>query len=60
MGRVEVSRKRGDLIQMNRVMKGLDKVDTSTWFSIAQEREGAMSTRATSGRLNDDRFSCFH
>ena len=43
---------------MFRVMTGIDKVESATWFSPAQEkqeREGAMATRASSGMLNVNR-----
>ena len=52
---LEVRRTRGDLIQMYRVMSGKDKVDPFTWFTPAQSREGAMTTRAASGWLNVER-----
>jgi hypothetical protein len=55
MTTLENRRRRGDLIQMFRVMAGKDRVEPSTWFSPAQNREGAMSTRLTSGSFNVER-----
>ena len=40
---------------MFRVMTGKDRVDPSTWFSPTEDREGAMSTRLTSGCYNVQR-----
>ena len=45
-------RKRGDLVQMFKIMSGKDKVDYKHWFELAQARDGAASTRSTSGSLN--------
>ena len=45
-------RRRGDLVQMYKVLTGKDKVDYRRWFELAQPREGASSTRSTSGTLN--------
>ena len=55
MTTLENRRRRGDLIQMFRVMAGKDRVEPSTWFLPSQNREGAMSTRLTSGCLNVER-----
>ena len=55
MTTLENRRRRGDLIQMFRVMPGKDRVETSTWFSPAKNCEGAMSTRLTSVCLNVER-----
>ena len=43
MSTLEERRKRGDLIQMFRIMTGKDKVDLATWFTPAEAREGALS-----------------
>ena len=45
-------RKRGDLVQMYKIMSGKDKVDYKRWFELAQDREGAASTRSISGSMN--------
>ena len=45
-------RKRGDLVQMFKIMSGKDKVDYKHWFKLAQARVGAASTRSTSGSMN--------
>ena len=55
MTTLEDRRRRGDLIQMFRVMAGKDRVDPSTWCSPPHNREGAMATRLTSGCLNLER-----
>ena len=49
---LEERRRRGDLVQVYKVLSGKDKVDYSRWFDLAQPREGASSTRSTSGALN--------
>ena len=45
-------RRRGDMITMYRVMSGKDKVNSSLWFQMATQREGATSTRQVRGHLN--------
>ena len=52
---LETRRLRGDLLQAYRVLHGVDDVDPSKWFTMAQERNGATSTRHTSGALNVER-----
>ena len=47
-------RKRGDMITMYRVMSGKDRVDSTLWFDMATQREGATSTRQVRGYLNVD------
>ena len=42
MTSLEDRRRRGDLIQIYRVMTGKDRVDPSTWFISTQERQGPM------------------
>ena len=46
---LEDRRSRGDMIQTFRIINGIDKVETETWFNFASERqrEGATSTRYT-------------
>ena len=56
MSTLEERRKRGDLIQMYRIMTGKDKVDLSTWFTPAEAREGALSTRLVTGCLNVEKM----
>ena len=55
MTNLEDRRRRGDLIQVFRVMAGKDRVDLSTWLSLTQTWEGAMATRLTSGCLTAER-----
>ena len=47
-------RRRGDMITMFRVMSGKDRVDSTLWFDMATQREGATSTRQVRGHLNVD------
>lgn len=49
---LEERRRRGDLIQVYRVMNGVDNVDPSTWFTMAEVRGGAAATRQTQGFMN--------
>ena len=44
---MEERRKRGDLIQMYKVLSGKDDVSTSSWFDMALPGAGATSTRYT-------------
>lgn len=52
---LETRHLRGDLIQAYRVLNGIDDVDPANWFTMAQERGGAMSTRHTDGFKNVER-----
>ena len=52
---LETRRLRGDLLQAYRVMNGVDDVDHRKWFTMVQERNGAMSTRHTTGTMNVER-----
>ena len=56
MTTLEDRRRRGDLIQMYRVIAGKDRVDPSTWFTPTQERQGAMSTRLITGCHNVEKL----
>ena len=56
MTTLEDRRRRGDLIQMYRVIAGKDRVDPSTWFTPTQERQGAMSTRLITGCNNVEKL----
>ena len=47
-------RRRGDMITMYRVMSGKDRLDSTLWFDMAIQREGATSTRQVRGYLNVD------
>jgi hypothetical protein len=47
-------RRRGDMITMFRLMSGKDRVDSTLWFDMATQREGATSTRQVRGHLNVD------
>ena len=49
---LEERRRRGDLVQMYKILSGKDDVNYATWFSFTNPREGAASTRSTSGALN--------
>ena len=49
---LEERRRRGDLVQVYKVLSGKDKVDYRRWFDLAHPRKGASSTRSTSGTLN--------
>ena len=42
------------MITMYRVMSGKDRVDSTLWFDMATQREGAASTRQVRGQLNVD------
>ena len=48
---LEARRKRGDQIQVFKVMAGIDEVDSDVWFERMENRGGATSTRATSNAL---------
>ena len=52
---LEARRLRGDLLQAYRVLNGVDDVDPKKWFTMTQDRNGAMSTRHTGGTLNVER-----
>ena len=52
---LEARRLRGDLLQAYRVLNRVDDVDPNKWFTMVQERAGAMSTRHTHGVLNVER-----
>ena len=56
MTTLEDRRRRGDLIQMYRVMAGKDRVNPFTWFTPTQERQGAMSTRLITGFHNVEKL----
>ena len=49
---LEERRRRGDLIQVYRVMNGVDNVDPGIWFNMAEVRTGASATRQTRGFMN--------
>ena len=49
---LEERRRRGDLIQMYRVMNTVDNVDPNIWFTREVSRQGAASTRQTAGFMN--------
>ena len=36
---LEARRARGDLIQVHKIVHGLDRVDRSTWFTMAGDRQ---------------------
>ena len=45
-------RVRGDLIETYKILTGKSDVDPATWFILAKEMDGNVSTRAASGYLN--------
>ena len=49
---LEERRRRGDLIQAYRVFNGVDDVDPSLWFNMAQPGDGEIPTRHKQGFLN--------
>ena len=49
---LEERRRRGDLIQVYRIMNGVDNVDPGIWFSMAEGRDGAMAPRQAGGFMN--------
>ena len=55
MTTLEERRRRGDLIQAYRVLRGVDDVDPEIWFDVAQTRDGATATRQNRGFLNVER-----
>ena len=48
---LEARRHRGDMIQVHRILTGVDRVNPSTWFDLArnQPRGGATATRHSTG-----------
>ena len=52
MTTLEERRRRGDLLQAYKVIRGVDDVDPSLWFDMVQPRAGAMTTREVSGAHN--------
>jgi hypothetical protein len=42
--------RRDDMFTMFRVMAGMDSVDSTLWFDMANQREGATSTRQDKGQ----------
>jgi hypothetical protein len=62
MTTMEDARRRGDLIQMYRVMTGKDRVDPATWFTPTQEMQGSMATRVITGCLKGEHWckTIFH
>ena len=49
---LEESRKRGDMIEMYKIMTGKSKLKPEIFFTPAQVRSGAQNTRGNSGFLN--------
>ena len=49
---LQARRERGDMIETFKILTGKVDVQPSTWFTPLTNREGAASTRATSGYLN--------
>ena len=49
---LQARRERGDMIESFKIITGKVDVDPDIWFTPLSSREGAASTRATSGHLN--------
>ena len=49
---LQARRERGDMIDTFKILTGKVDVQPSIWFSPLEAREGAASTRATSGPYN--------
>ena len=49
---LQARRERGDMVETYKIITGKVDVQPSTWFSPLTSRDGAASTRATSGHLN--------
>ena len=49
---LEDRRVRGDMIETYKILTGKCKVSLDTWFCLAKERDGVVSTRSTLGFLN--------
>ena len=49
---LEDRRVRGDMIETYKILTGKCNVSLETWFCLAKERDGVVSTRSTLGFLN--------
>ena len=50
---LEARRKRGDMLEMFKIMTGKENVDSSFWFETLEDHRGSgMSTRNSSGLYN--------
>ena len=49
---LQARRERGDMVETYKILTGKVDVDHNIWFTPLVQREGAASTRATSGHLN--------
>ena len=52
MRTLDARRLRGDLIETYKILSGKSDVSIQTWFNLAQDKECAVRTRATTGHLN--------
>ena len=52
MTTLEENRKRGDMVEMFKMMTGKTKVDYTQWFRLSTVRQGAGNTRGNGGYLN--------
>ena len=52
MDTLETRRKKRDLIQVFKVLKGFDRVDPSQWFEIFEPQTEGVSTRNSMGAYN--------
>ena len=57
---LHATRERGDVINSYKILTGKVDVQPETWFTPLNSREGAASTRATSGYLNLERKQVGH
>ena len=52
MRSLEERRMRGDMIETYKILTGKSDVNHQVWYSLAKERDNAVSTRAATGHLN--------
>ena len=52
MTSLEENRKRGDMVEMYKLITGKTKVDYRQWFKLSPARQGAGNTRGSTGYLN--------
>ena len=57
---LQARRERGDMVETYKILTGKVDVDADIWFTPLASREGASSTRATSGHLNLTRREAKH
>ena len=57
---LQARRERGDMVETFKILNGKVDVDKNIWFTPLVNREGAASTRATSGHMNLARGEAKH